>query len=468
MDLQEEVKELRALVSILLAKQEVLEQENSVLKAENADLRARLGLNSGNSHQPPSSDGLSKKPSVALAKERGKKSGGQPGHAGHYLKMVDQPDVVMLHHAPSCCCCQQVFVSSQIEYILEKRQVVDIPPASVVVTEHQLGVITCCGQPHLGTFPSDVRACVQYGSRIQAMSSLLNTDFRLPLEKISQLFFDLYGCSYNPGTVIRANEQLYQALAPIEADLKQQLLQSEVAHFDETGMRVAGKLHWFHTACSGLLCYLFVHAKRGKQALQAQESLLKDFQHWAVHDCWASYFAFKHCQHALCNAHLLRELTHLQEQGSEWAPQMHTLLLDLYKASEKASKVLDNQASWIERYQHICQQAHQEEPLPRAAARGKPKNSKGRNLLNRLVSHQAAVLAFAWEEAVPFTNNPAEQAIRCIKVKQKVAMSFRTLKGAKVFARIQGFVTTCRKQKLNVFQQLLLVLNNNTPACCTS
>ena len=475
MELADEVRELRALVEVLSSKIDVLETEhaalkaeNAVLKSENSDFRARLGLHSGTSHKPPSSDGFSKKPSVGLPKVGGKKNGGQVGHWGHCLSMVEQPDERLVHHAPACPYCGRIFSACQVETLDQKRQVVDIPAPKLVVVEHQLGSIRCCGQRHWGEFPAEVKPGVHYGIRIQAMSSLLNTDFRLPLQKISRLFLDLYGCSYTEATVLTANERLYEALVPVEEAIQAQLLASEVLHLDETGLRVAGKLHWVHTACSALFCYLFVHPNRGKKALQSADSLLPAFTHWAMHDCWGSYFHFPQVQHALCNAHLLRELTALQEQGSQWAAQMHTFLLDLYQASEKGRHVVEDKLAWIERYQLICQQADRQEPPPQVCGQRRAKNTKGRNLLNRLIRHQEAVLAFAFHKAVPFTNNLAEQAIRCVKIKQKVAMSLRTFKGAQIYARIQGFVTTCRKQGLTVFAQLLRGLDNKKPDFLTT
>ncbi len=243
-----------------------------------------------------------------------------------------------------------------------------------------------------------------------------------------------------------------------ENTIKEAVTQSEVAHFDETGMRVAAKLHWFHTACTSLFCYLFVHAKRGKIALEDTPSVLKDFMGWAVHDCWTSYFDFSACKHALCNAHILRELQALVEKHSIWAGQMHAFLLELYQQSQKRRVVLTDRGYWEEKFQQICTQADLEEPPPTKGARGKPKNSKGRNLLNRLRKHKEAILAFAFYESVPFTNNAAERDIRHVKVKQKVAMSFRTFHGAEIYARIQGFVITTRKQKQNTFKELCRVL----------
>jgi transposase len=432
-----------------------LQTRYALLEAENADLRHQLKLNSTNSHKPPSSDGLTKKPAIAPSK--GGKSGGQVGHTGKSLKFVCEPDHTLIHHLGACPCCLKTFTASDIEGTTQKRQVFDIPTPRLEVTEHQLGIITCCGQRHIGSFPDGVNCPVQYGSKIKALSVLLSTDYKMPFDKIEQLFSDIYDCSFNESTAITANNTCFDALAPIEATIKSEILAAKVVHFDETGMRVEGKLNWFHTACTVLFTYLFVHPKRGKEALLSEESLIKDFKNWAIHDCWKSYFDFKGCLHALCNAHIIRELENLIEQGSTWATDMKKLLFELYKLSEKGAINVPNKAQWIEKYQNICQKADKEEPPPIKGARGKPKSTKGRNLLNRLTEHQEGVLAFAFIDHIPFTNNQAERDIRCLKTKQKVANSFRKFKGAQNYARIQGFVSTTRKHKMNVFQQIINV-----------
>lgn len=458
MELSNDISILKDLVVKLLTRIETLEEENAALKAENAELRLRLKQNSGNSHKPPSADGLHKKP--AFNQSKGKKTGAQIGHKGKTLSMVSNPDQVIVHHAAFCPCCSKVFIPSDVSHISQKRQVFDIPQPRLEITEHQLGVITCCGQAHQGLFPDMVNQPVQYGSKIKALSVLLNTDYKVPFEKIEQLLGDLYGCSFNESTAIRANITCFDGLACTETIIKAQILNSNVVNFDETGMRVEGKLHWFHTASTALFTYLFVHNHRGKEALQSAKSLIKDFKNWAVHDCWASYFDFSDCSHALCNAHLIRELQALIETGSQWASQMQNLLFELYNESQKGTSVVENKPIWTEKYQAICLQAEMEEPPPIKSKRGKPKNSKGRNLLNRLVKYQNGVLAFAFNQAIPFTNNQAERDIRCLKTKQKVATSFRTFYGAENYARIQSFVSTLRKHEMNVFQNLINIFNN--------
>lgn len=444
----------------------VLKTENSALKTENAELRNRLNQNSQNSHKPPSTDGLTKKP--ALPQSQGKKTGGQSGHTGTTLKMVAQPDLIVVHHAPWCPCCMKSFGLADVTHIGQKRQVFDIPAPRLEVTEHQIGLITCCGQQHRGHFPDLVSQPVQYGSKIKALSVLLSTDYKIPFEKIEQLLGDIYGCTFNESTAISANISCFNALAPIEEWIKGAILNAQLVHFDETGMRVEGKLHWFHVASTSLYTYLFVHAKRGKEALRSTYSLLNDFKNWAVHDCWKSYFDFDNCLHAICIAHILRELQALKENGSNWAVLMHEFLLELFDVSQKATIIVPNKAIWLKKYDIICQKADKEEPPPQKGKRGRPKNSKGRNLLNRLVLHQDGVIAFAFTEGIPFTNNQAERDIRCLKTKQKVATSFRTFKGAQNYARIQSFVSTSRKHGMNVFQNLINIFNKKSVLFATA
>ncbi len=455
MELSNDITVLKDLVIKLLTRIDELE-------AENAELRSRLNKNSGNSHKPPSSDGLTKKP--AFSQSTGKKTGAQFGHPGKTLSMVSDPDHILVHHAPYCPCCSKTFTLAQVSHISQKRQVFDIPQPRLQVSEHQLGIIVCCGKQHKGTFPDFVSQPVQYGHKIKALSVLLNTDYKIPFEKIEQLLGDLYSCSFNESTAISANIACFDALETTQERIKEQILNAQVVHFDETGMRVEGKLHWFHSASTALFTYLFVDAHRGKQALVSAQSLIKDFGNRAVHDCWPAYFEFTDCSHALCNAHIVRELEALKENYSQWAIEMQHLLFELYNQSQKATIVLPYKHLWIEKYQSICQMADQQEPPPIKAKRGKAKNSKGRNLLNRLVKHQESILAFAFIEAVPFTNNQAERDIRCLKTKQKVATSFRTFKGAQNYARIQSFISTLRKHQMNVFQNLIKIFNQNQVA----
>lgn len=212
--------------------------------------------------------------------------------------------------------------------------------------------------------------------------------------------------------------------------------------------------------------HLFVHPKRGQDALRCEQSVFEDCRNWIVHDCWASYFTAGKGRHSLCGAHLLRELQALVDQGRQWASALHAYLLKAYQATRCGPIVPKDQAQWLQEYERLCQQADEEE-LPglvffKADGRtGRARRTKGRNLLERLILHRQAVLAFAFEPGVPFTNNQAERDLRPAKVKQKVSNCFRTLAGAACYARISGFVSTMRKNGMNVIDQLTNLLSGN-------
>lgn len=462
-ELQELIKTLLAQLSVVTSKVSVLEAKCALLEAENLDLKRQLGQNSGNSHNPPSTDLYKSKKERSLREKTGKKVGGQTGHKGHFLKMVEKADEIIVHSPFSCSCCGAKFDENNFVEIVDKRQVFDMPTPRLIVTEHQIVVHQCsCGNKENGIFPEGIKSKTQYGVNIQTYCHILSNECRLSYQKASQLLSDMFGCSLNVGTILSANQKLHENLASIEQEIKEAILASEVAHFDETGLKVEKKLHWFHVGCTKLFSYFFVHEKRGLDALKSEESILKDFSGYAVHDCWKSYFNFDNCKHALCDAHILRELNALIEQKSLWATKMHHLLMEMYQKTEKGTKVLENPARFLQMYDYICKIADKEEPPPQKSKNGRLKSSKGRNLLNRLKDYQAEVTAFALNENIPFTNNEAERAIRHVKIKQKISMCFRTFEGAKIYARIQGVIDTIKKHGLNVFQTLKNInLNQN-------
>jgi transposase len=460
-----ETDDIAQLKALILAQQE----EIATLKAVIADLMARLAQNSANSNKPPSTDGLAKKPIIkpALPKQGGKKVGGQTGHTGNTLHMVETPNLIHTHQATHCHQCGLALDGPGC--VVSKRQVFDLPAPRLWVEEHQLIAHQCtCGCEASGQFPADVAAPVQYGPGIQAQSVLLNVDYRIPFAKVKQLWADLTGYAYNPATLISTQTTLGEQLAPIEEQIKEQLKAAHVCHVDETGVRVAGKLHWLHVASNQSYTHLFIHPKRGKDALLNAQSIFGDCLNWTVHDCWKSYFSVGKGRHALCGAHLLRELAGLMESGSIWARQMHRFLLDAYKASRQGPIGRREAVHWRACYRQVCEQADEKELVPLVffkanGTTGRTNRSKGRNLLDRLILHQDAVLALPapatrFEEGVPFTNNQAERDLRGVKVKQRVSGCFRSAAGAALYARISGFISTMRKQERNVVDTLADVL----------
>jgi transposase len=431
----------------------ILRHENALIKAENIELKARLNSNSHNSNNPPSSDGYKKKP--AFPKKKGVKQGGQKGHKGQTLKQVENPDKIV-KCIPENCTCGHEFTKGQL-VLSEKRQVFDLPQPKLEVIEYQIHKATCpsCGLEQKGVVPEGVNAPTQYGNNVKAFAVLLNVHFKLPYKKIQLLFNDLFGYSINESTVSLAGEKCYEKLEKSEEIIKSKITENNVIHADETGLRVAGKLHWLHTATTRLYTYLFVHEKRGTGALQSGKSILDKITGWLVHDCWSSYFNFKKLKHAICGAHILRELEGLIENNkTKWAKVFKSFIISVYEMPfEERAKRRKHIES---RYVRICEIGEKAEPPPlkTTGKKGRYKRTKGRNLIDRLIREKDAVLAFAFNKEVPFTNNLAERDIRPAKVKQKISNCFRTFKGAEIYARIEGFISTTRKNQQNVFSEL--------------
>ena len=437
-----------------------VQSENSILRAENTHLRvkvleleSRLSSNSSNSSKPPSSDGYQKKPAFPK-KVKGKK-GGQKGHKGNTLQQVSDPDKIV-KCLPNKCSCGHAFYQDEFR-IAEKRQVFDLPQPKLEVTEYQIHKADCpvCGLSNKGSAPENIKAPTQYGNGVKSYVVMLNVHYKLPYKKIQLLFKDLFGYPINESTIFTASRRCYEHLEKTEDIIKTKVSLNEVAHADETGLRIEGKLQWLHTATTSLFTYLFVHKNRGKKALESDSSILNRLNGWLVHDSWSSYFSYKNYKHALCGAHILRELQGLVDTGkSKWAKTFKTFLMSVYEMPFDERK---NRKQQIQnRFMRICNIGEHMEPPPlkTLGKRGRYKRTKGRNLVERLIKYQDAVLAFAFYEQVPFTNNLAERDIRPTKTKQKISNSFRSFRGAEYYARIEGFISTARKNNKNIFNEL--------------
>lgn len=476
-------------VEDLRRENEALKREVAQLKAENAELKdrlrevlARLNQTSQNSSKPPSSDWVHRPAPKSLREPSGRPTGGQAGHPGQTLKMVARPDRVVAHRVDACVGCLRPLKHQQPER-LEKRQVFDIPPQKVEVTEHQAEIKTCrgCGRENRGEFPADVQQPAQYGNRLKALSAYLANYQFVPYERQEELFHDLYGHPISQGTLVNFNQDCYGKLEGVEAAIREGIIRSEVTHHDETGQYVAGKREWLHVSSTQRLTVYNTHAKRGTEAMD-DAGVLPRLSGRAVHDHLMSYFQYENCEHALCNAHHLRELRYIQEEyGQPWAWRMKQLLVRIKEAVDSrkgagADHLPEDQLRRFERrYDRvICEglAANLSVAWPEGTPkkRGRPKQSKAKNLLDRLDKCRQATLAFMRDFRVPFDNNQAERDIRMMKVKHKVSGCFRSHQGAKAFCRIRGYISTARKNAVPVLQALLRAFNGNpyipVDACC--
>jgi transposase len=438
-----------------------LESRVQQLETRVHELEARLFKDSSNSSKPPSSDGLKRKPK-SLRKRTGKKPGGQRGRVGKGLAQVNNPDVVVTHTPASCTGCGSKLDDVQGS-CAEQRQVFDIPQPKIHVTEHRVEnkKCPCCGEISRASFPENIKGPVQYGDRIRALIAYFSHEHFIPVDRVCEIFEDIFGVPLSPGTCANVDEQLFTNLEVFEAGLKAYLLAARVLHFDETGMRCEKKLHWVHVASSQTATFYTIHTKRGQEAMEAADILPK-YQGTAIHDHWFPYFAYNQVKHGLCNAHHLRELIFVHEQeNEEWAKRMHDLLILANKEVEKhaelgalSPKILlqieqDYQQILTEGFTHHASLP----PLP-TGKRGKQKQRDGKNLLDRLKGKRDCVLRFIHDFSVPFTNNQGERDIRMVKLKQKIGGCFRVFGGGEMFCRIRSYISTAHKQRWNIWDAL--------------
>jgi len=435
------------------------------LMARVVELEARLAQNSRNSSKPPSSDGLNKPKPKSLRQSGKHPNGGQKGHPGGTLKQVSKPDRVVQHPAPSHCDgCHHALNDAKV---VEVRQVFDLPPLRFEVTEHQVSAASCrlCGKICRGTFPEGVSAPVQYGPAALAAVVHLTHHHMLPVQRTAALMGDFFGLPMAEATVLAASEEARDRLTATVGAIGQAIQAAEVAHADETGMRVAGSLHWMHVLATTTLTWVACHAKRGRQAFDAL-GILPGFLGTLIHDGWRPYRELA-CQHGLCNAHHLRELTYVfEELGQPWAGRM----IDLLVATCDQVNVLAGPmptaqlANFRFRYQEILAEGDVLNPLvPKSGKRGRTRQSKAANRIWRMRTYADDVWRFATDHDVPFTNNLAEQAVRMPKLKQKISGGFRTQNGADTFCTIRSYLATLHKQGANLFQALTLTFQGQPP-----
>ena len=427
-------------------------------------LQDRLDKDSHNSSLPPSSDRFVRQPK-SLRKKSGKKPGAQKGHPGHHLKQVQAVDEVIRHGVEGCVHCGGD-LQEQSATVPERRQVFDLPGKRLWVVEHQVEEKGCpqCGKLTRAPFPAKVRAPAQYGEGIAALSVYLVQGQFVPYARAAQLLHDLLGVQMSAGSIASFVKQCHQPLQEVEEQLKAALIQAPVLHQDETGLRVNAQMRYVHVACTSLLTHYAVHPHRGRTAMEAI-GISPAFRGVSMHDGWMSYRAFE-CQHALCNAHHLRELIFIEETfQQEWAKQMKDLLLDL-KAEVQAAKArgqpaLDRLrvACWSADYDRILAAGWQANPEPaKSAGKRSRKQHPARRLLHRLQVGKWQVLAFATNFLVPFDNNQAERDLRMLKVQQKISGGLRTDLGSEVLCRLRSYLSTLRKQGADLLQALYQTL----------
>src|SRR3954469_19570156 len=444
----------------------IVEQDGRI-----GELERQLAASSRNSSKPPSSDGLDKPAPKSLRGRSGRKPGGQPGREGRTLRQVAVPDEVVVHEPGACAGCGGVLSAEGPPARMIRRQVFDIPTITVRVVEHRLLARRCsCGALTSAAGPAGVGAPVQYGPHAAAIAVYLCLGQHLPVERTAGLLAELFGTPMATGTVAAWTSRAAAGLAPFTAAARAALGEAELVHLDETGLRVAGRLHWLHVATSVRFTALFCHRKRGKEAIDAA-GVLPHCTGTLVHDAFAPYARYRSATHALCNAHLLRELIAVVDHqhahpppssgqlpdGWCWATQIIDALLAL-KAVADTGTLPD--PDMLAAHRRLIVSA----ALVGASTEAGPPGAVGRRhraLARRIRRRLEDYLRFAVDLRVPFDNNPAERDIRMVKIKQKVSGCMRTLTGAQDFAAMRSYLSTAAKHGRRPFDVLTELTSGN-------
>jgi len=443
------------------AENAVLREQLAVPQAQVEDLAAQVKATSRNSSKPPSSDGLAKPAPKSLRGKSGRKPGRPKGQPGTTMQLSDHPGKIVKHRPAQCGSCGRSLRRGEVTGV-ERRQVVDIPPVKAEVTEHQMLTLRCrCGCETKAAAPEDAPAPVQYGPRIMGAGIYLWHGQFLSRDRARQALSEMFGCAPAPGALAAAARKTAGFLAPALAAIARRLIAAEVAHFDETGFRTAGRLAWVHSASAGKFALFTVHPKRGKDGMKAA-GVLPSFTGIAVHDAWAPYDSFDGVAgHALCGAHVLRELTAVTDTGTAldkaWAQQAIDALLALNDAAEAARQAgkaaIDPE--FREEHEDWYRKAA-EAGIALNAARSGKLQQKRHALATRMKNREDDYLRFARDLRVPFSNNAAEQSIRMCKLRIKISGCMRSMTGAEEFCAIRSYLATAARHGLGAFEALTL------------
>lgn len=451
-----------------------LRQELSQAQAEIVVLKQllqealdKLNKNSSNSSKPPSTDIVRK--TVSLRESTDKSVGGQKGHTGKTLEKSIDVDQIIVHAVECCSCCGEDLKNIALER-KESHQVFDLPRIKLKVTEHQAEVKSCpnCAKVNKAIFPVYAREPTQYGANLKAFACYLSNYQLLPYNRTSKLIQDLTGHRISESTLVKFNNSFSTKLNPFITILKQELIQSPLLYFEETGYYYSKKRNWLHVSCNEQMTYFFPHAKRGKEAMDDMD-ILANYKGRAMHDFWSSYMddSFD-CNHNLCNVHHLRDFTFCEEnEKSTWAKEMKSFLMAMKKIVEESIiKGLENvpkakQEELLLRYDTLLEKGKIEHPLPDKikGKRGRTKKSKSRNLLERFENHKQSIVGFLEDFRIPFSNNLAEQSVRMMKVQQKISGCFRSDNGAEAFANARSYIDTMRKKEIDIIDAITLAIN---------
>ena len=444
-----------------------LAQLNATVESLNQtikELQEQKNKNSKNSSKPPSSDGLKKGPrDKSLREPSGKKQGAQQGHSGVHMVITREPDTTQTLIPDACKNCPNWRKCKGTACVGETRYKVDVQVIQTLDAYESMEV-KCpkSNQTLKGTFPSDIKGQIQYGESIASLIVTLNTVGAVSAKRTQEILGSLFDLPISTGTVLKMVSRCAAKVSNVVEAIKEHMCNAAKAHFDETGTRVDGHTRWAHVASDELFTYLFFSCKRGYTGMMEMD-ILPNFHGVAIHDCWAPYWKFD-VLHAICCAHLLRELNGIIENHPEqtWAPRFKKLLLDMKKSKEEAiamnlASADDHEvAYYAEEYDTIIKIGLAENPMVQTEAKkkGRPKKGKVLALIERLQKYKDEVCLFLKDFQIDFDNNQAERDLRMIKTKTKVSGCFRTEEGIRDYLTVMSYIGTAKKHGKNAVEAI--------------
>lgn len=460
----------------LLVQQEktILKQERTIVEQKDriTELESRLNQNSQNSSKPPSSDLFEKRTPKANTREKtNRKPGGQPGHVGTTLQAVEKPDLIEIHNVVECEHCHHDLSSTPVEKVI-KRQVADVPAIKVIVTEHHIASKKCpsCKKVTAAPLAKELTQSIQYGDHIKALAIYFGNVQLLPLARTVELFKDVLGVEISEGTLVNIQAEMAGKITPSTEHIKELLIQAIKRHADETGTYIAGDLAWVHNVSTELLTLYALHLKRGGEAMDEIGILPKAKGILSV-DELAAYNKYENLLIALCNAHMLRELKGIVEnyKDQSWAKDMIRLLRRINRAVEEYKFRGETQLperklkKFSRQYDHILMRAALQVPTTeiQKKKRGRQKQHPAKNVYDRLLKRKEDRLRFMYDFNAPFTNNQAERDLRMVKLRVKISGGYRSRKAAEQHLTIRSYVSTARKQNVNVMDSLRCAAKGN-------
>ncbi len=441
----------------------IAEQHETIQRLENriSELEEQLHKNSRNSSKPPSSDGYEKPSPKSQRKKSGKKAGGQAGHKGYHMALEHPERIERVYpahckHCPHKENCAHLRVNHScytVDVIVKKETV-----------KYQMLECSCNGVHEIAAHPAGISGTVTYGNRLKALICVLNTKGMVAMQNLCEIIEGLTGIKPSAGTVVNMLHSAANTAKRYTDVFPQILNKKPVVHCDETGLRVNGKLYWVHVISTSGLTYYALSENRGKKAMD-EIGFLASYRGIVVHDFWASYFKATGAEHAMCCAHLLRELTGVFENHPEqtWAQELYCELLSMYRAADFYNQhpEIESRQHYMEclkrNYDQILEKGAAQNPLPEkeSGKRGRVKRGRIRALIDRLRIYKGEVCRFADNPLVPFSNNQAERDLRMVKMKNKVIGCFRSVTGAADFLTLKSFTSTAAKAGQTAFSALL-------------